>query len=78
MNTTELVAVKIKALSESDAQTVLGLINHLSAGMAPSARELLRLPRAERNKILAAQAESAASLYRQNPDMIVEDFDPNE
>lgn len=76
MSATELVAEKVRTLSEEDAKTVLELINHITEGRAPTARELMRLPLAERNRILAAQAESAERLYRENPDLIVEDFDP--
>jgi hypothetical protein len=38
-----------------------------------SASELMRLPPAERRRILRSQARQAEALYRDNADLIVED-----
>jgi hypothetical protein len=35
----------------------------------------MRLPQAERRRILASQARQAEVFYRQNPEMIVEEAD---
>lgn len=46
---------------------------------APSARELLKLPLKERDRILAAQAALLAEEYRTNPDLnCFEAFGPND
>lgn len=39
-------------------------------GRSLSARELMKLPSVERNRILAAQAEQAEQLYRNNPELL--------
>jgi hypothetical protein len=71
-----MVAEKVKALPEYQAQAVLTFIQELSTTPALSAAELMRLPPAERRRILASQARQAEALYRQNPEIIVEDADP--
>jgi hypothetical protein len=71
-----MVAEKVKALPEYQAQAVLTFIQELSTTPALSAAELMRLPPAERRRILASQARQAEALYRQNPEIIVEDTDP--
>ena len=76
MSTAEMVVEKVKLLSASEAESVLNYIVRLKPSAAPTARELLRLPPEERSRILARQAETAEALYRDNPDLIVEDFDP--
>ena len=75
MSTSELVAEKVKRLPEFQAQAVLTFIQELSNSPVLSAPELMRLPPAERRHILAAQARQAEALYRQNPEMVVEDAD---
>ena len=76
MSATELVSEKIKSLSEPEALAVLDFLNQLPPRTrAPKASELLCMPAAERERILAAQAASAERLYRENPEMIVEDWD---
>ena len=70
-----MVAEKVKGLAEFQAQAVLTFIEELSNAPVLSATELMRLPPAERRRILASQARQAEALYRQNPEMIVEDSD---
>ena len=76
MSAVELVREKIQSLSETEAQSVLEYIQRLKPSATPTARELRRMPREERSRILAAQAAEAAPHYRQHPDFIVEDVDP--
>ena len=70
-----MVVEKVKRLPEFQAQAVLAFIQELSTAPVLSATELMRLPPAERRRILASQARQAEALYRQNPEMIVEDGD---
>ena len=76
MSAVELVVEKVRHLSETEAESVLAYLTCLKPFVAPNARELRRMPRAERERILAAQAKEAEAHYRQNPDMILEDVDP--
>ncbi len=76
MSAIELATEKIKSLSEPAAKSVLAYIAIIEHAAAPTARELMLLPRAERGKILAKQAASAAEIYRDDPNLICEDFDP--
>ncbi len=73
MSTAELVAEKVKALPEFQATAVLTFIEELSGSSGMNAAELLRLPPAERRRILSNQARQAEVHYRQTPEMIVED-----
>jgi acyl-CoA reductase-like NAD-dependent aldehyde dehydrogenase len=73
MSAVELVAEKVKRLPEYQAQAVLAFIRELSDSPGLSAGELMRLPPAERRRILRSQARQAEALYRDNADMIVED-----
>lgn len=75
MSTSELVAEKVKELPEFQAQAVLTFIQELAATQCLSATELIRLPAAERRRVLASQARQAESLYRQHREMIVEETD---
>jgi len=70
-----MVAEKVKGLPELQAQAVLTFIEELSAAPAMSATDLMRLPPAERRRILASQARMAEALYRNSPEMVVEDTD---
>ena len=70
-----MVAEKVKGLAEFQAQAALPFIEELSNAPVLSATQLMRLPPAERRRILAGQARQAEALYRQNPEMIVEDGD---
>ena len=70
-----MVAEKVKGLAEFQAQAVLAFIEELCSAPVLSATELMRLPPAERRRILASQARQAEALYRQNPEMIVDDSD---
>ena len=72
MNTSEMVAEKVKRLPEFQAQAVLAFIVELSASSAMAATELMRLPPAERRRILSSQARQAEAIYRQNPESVVE------
>ncbi len=76
MSTSEIIAEKMKGLPEFQAQAVLAFIEELSAAPVLSAIELMRLPPAERRRILASQARQAEALYRQNPELIVEEAAP--
>jgi hypothetical protein len=75
MSTSELIAEKVKALPESQAQAVLEFIQELSASPVLTATELMRLPSSARRRVLAEQAREAEALYRQNPEMIMEETD---
>jgi len=75
MSTSEMVAQKVKELPEFQAQAVLTFIEELSSAPALSATELMRLPPAERRRVLASQAPQAEAFYRQNPALVVEDAD---
>lgn len=75
MSTSELVAEKVSELSELQAQAVLAFIQELSTCPRLTALELLRLPPAERRRILTNQARQAEALYRQNPELIAEETD---
>ena len=75
MSAIELVAEKVKSLSETEAQNVLVFLMKIRP-VAPTARELRRMPREERERILAAQAAEAEPHYRANPHLIAEDVDP--
>lgn len=75
MSTNEMVAEKVKGLPEFQVQAVLTFIQELSNAPVFSATELMRLPPTERRRILAGQARQAEALYRQNPEMVVEDTD---
>ena len=65
-----MVAEKVKGLAEFQAQAVLTFIEELSSAPVLSATELMRLPPAERRRMLASQARQAEALYRQNPEMM--------
>lgn len=73
MTPTELVAEKVKNLSESQAQLVLAYIDEISASPRLSASDLMRLPAAHRRAILEAQAAKAEMLYRRDPDLVCDD-----
>jgi hypothetical protein len=75
MSTSEIVAEKVRGLSEFQAQAVLAFIQELSDTPRLSAIELMRLAPAERRRILANQARQAEALYRQNPELIAEEGD---
>ena len=55
---------------------MLAFLEEVAARPAPSATELRRLSPEVRKRILAEQMERAGELYRRNPDLVVEDFDP--
>jgi hypothetical protein len=76
VSTSEIVAEKVKSLPEFQAQAVLTFIEELSASPVLTAIELMRLPAAERGRILAEQARQAEALYRQHPEMIAEETEP--
>lgn len=75
MSTAELAAEKVRGLPELQAQAILTFIEELSTSAALSAAELMRLPPAERRRILTAQARVAEALYRKDSAMIVEETD---
>lgn len=66
MSTAELIYEKAKELSEAQAQSVLKYVVTLKPGPL-TARELRRLPKEERQRWLAAQADGAEALYRNQP-----------
>ena len=69
MSTAELIYAKAKLLSETEAQSVLSYVVKLKPA-ALNARELRRLPKAERGRLLAAQADGAEALYREQPQIL--------
>ncbi len=69
MSTAELIYAKAKLLSETEAQSVLSYVVKLKPA-ALTARELRRLPRAERDRLLAAQTGGAETLYREQSQML--------
>ena len=75
MSMSEMLAEKVKALPDFQAQAVLAFIQELAPERVLSAPELMRLPSVERRRILAGQTRQAEALYRQNPEMVVEDAD---
>jgi len=70
-----MVAQKVMELPEYQAQAVLTFIEELSSAPALSATELMRLPPAERRRVLASQARQAEAFYRQNPEVVIEEAD---
>ncbi len=76
MSTSELVAERVRGLSEFQAQAVLRFIQELSDSPVLSAEELMRLPPAERRNILARQARQAEALYQQDTELVAEEADP--
>ncbi len=76
MSTIEQVVEKVKELPEFQAAAVLTFIRELSESPTLSAVDLMRLPPAERHRILTNQARQAEALYRQNPDVVAEDAEP--
>lgn len=73
MSTSDLLVEKVKELADFQAEAVLTFIRELSASPTLTAAELMRLPPAERRRILANQARQAEVFYRQNPEIIAED-----
>lgn len=69
MSTAELIYEKAKLLSESEAQSVFKYVVMLKP-TALTARELRRLPKPERTRLLAAQAAGAETLYREQPHIL--------
>ncbi len=76
MTTAELVAQRVRTLPEPQASAVLAFIEELSTTPVLGPAELMRLPPADRRRILSNQARQAEILYRRHPDMIVEETDP--
>ena len=76
MTPPELVAEKLKCLSEAQTQMVLAYIDEVSASPRLSAVDLMRLPPAHRRSILQAQAAKAEKLYRSDSSLICEDAEP--
>ena len=70
MSTAELIYEKAKLLSEPEAQSVLKYVVTFKPS-ALTARELRRLPKPERSRLLAAQATDAETLYREQPQILV-------
>ena len=75
MSTSEIVAEKVRGLPEFQAQAVLAFIQEISNSPRLGPLELMRLPPAERRRVLANQARQAEALYRQNPELIAEEGD---
>ena len=73
MSTTELVIEKVKRLPQIQAEAVLTFIRELSESPSLTAADLMRMAPADRRCILSNQARQADMLYRQHPEMIVED-----
>jgi hypothetical protein len=69
MSTAELIYEKAKLLSEPEAQSVLSYVVKLKPATL-TARELRRLPSAERARLLAAQSAGAETLYCEHPQIL--------
>ncbi len=76
VNTNDLLVEKVKQLPEAQAEAVLAYVRELTESRHLTATDLMRLPPAERKRILVKQARHAETLYRQHPEMIVEDAEP--
>jgi hypothetical protein len=75
VSTSDMIAEKARQLPEFQALVVLAFIDELSSVPVPDAVELMRLPPAERRRVLSIQARQAEATYRQDPDLIAEDAD---
>ena len=75
MSATELLLEKAKGLSEPEAEIVLRCIDALH-GPSPKPSELRKMPADVREQIISAQFAKAKNLYRDNPDLFIEDWDP--
>ena len=69
MSTAELIYEKAKLLSEPEAQSVLNYVVKIKPSPL-TARELRRLPKTERSRLLAAQSADAETLYREQPQIL--------
>ena len=69
MSTAELIYEKAKLLSEPEAQSVLNYVVKIKPSTL-TARELRRLPKTERSRLLAAQSADAETLYREQPQIL--------
>jgi hypothetical protein len=72
MSATELIREKAKDLTETEARFLLRCIESLR-GPSPKPTELAELPVEIRDQIIAEQFAKAEALYRDNPDLIMED-----
>ena len=68
MTTAELVYERVKLLPEPQVLRVLDFVEHLPAPPL-TAGELRRLPKTERQRLLAAQATGAEALYAGQPEL---------
>lgn len=71
MSATEILE-KVASATEPKTESVLEFVERLH-GRRLKASELLKLPKPIRVQIVAEQFATAAQLYRDNPDLIVED-----
>ena len=71
MTTAELVYEKVKALPEPQVLRVLDFVKHLppTQPRAHTLGEIMKLPQAERQRLLQEQMEQAAELYATDPDL---------
>jgi hypothetical protein len=76
MSATELIAERSRGLTEWQAQVVLACLDEVVGVTGPTAKELLKLPAAVRNRLLAQQAARAETVYRGEPGMIADEHEP--
>ncbi|HEY5234308.1 MAG TPA: hypothetical protein VIK35_12310 [Verrucomicrobiae bacterium] len=76
MSAIELIAERSRSLTEVQAETILVCMDALAENPTPNARDLMNLPPNIRRKILSQQVARAEKVYRNNPDLIVEENEP--
>jgi hypothetical protein len=76
MSAVEIIAEKVKSLSEREAKEILIHIAKLTGPRRWTAQELMLLPLEERDRILEAQMTSAAQLYGSIPELVWDVVDP--
>jgi hypothetical protein len=72
MSAAEMLLEKAKGLTESQAEVVMRCIDAVR-GPSPKPSELMRMPREVREQIMASQFADAERIYRENPELIMED-----
>jgi hypothetical protein len=72
MSATELLAEKLKTVTNNEAEVLINCIDGLR-GRAPRGRELLQMPREVRRRIFQEQIARAGDPYKQDPGLIIDD-----
>jgi hypothetical protein len=73
VSTVDLVIEKVKGLPENQVAAVWAFIRELSERPALTAVELMRMSPVDRRRILSEQARQAETVYRQNPELMIDD-----